>query len=85
LKFSPFLGLLVFLSHAPCLERISCGWFADFGWIFLQLGLNALGFLDELSKYVPIFGFPYVTVWDACHGSQLGVIVSSNNFELYGA
>jgi hypothetical protein len=35
---------------------------------------------------VPIFGFPYVTVWDACQSSQLGVIVSSGGFEeFYGA
>jgi hypothetical protein len=51
LKFSAPLGLFVFLSYALCLEWISCGWFADFRWIFLQLGLNAHGFLDEVSKF----------------------------------
>jgi hypothetical protein len=36
------------------LEWISSGWFADFGWIFLQLGLNAHGFLDEVSKFLQV-------------------------------
>jgi hypothetical protein len=26
--------------------------FVDFGWIFLQLGLHSLGFLDEVSKFL---------------------------------
>jgi hypothetical protein len=26
--------------------------FADFGWIFLQLGLHILGFVDEVSKFM---------------------------------
>jgi hypothetical protein len=26
--------------------------FADFGWIFLQLGFYALGFLDEVSNFL---------------------------------
>jgi hypothetical protein len=37
------------------LEWISCGWFADFGWIFLQLGLNAHGFLDEVSNFLQFY------------------------------
>jgi hypothetical protein len=56
LNFHPISGLLVFLSHALCLERISCGWFADFGWIFLQLGFYALGFLDEVSNFLQFYG-----------------------------
>ena len=28
--------------------------FADFGWIFLQLGLHSLGFLDEVSKFLQL-------------------------------
>jgi hypothetical protein len=28
--------------------------FVDFGWIFLQLGLNSLGFLDEVSKFMQL-------------------------------
>jgi hypothetical protein len=48
-SFTP-LGLSIFLSHALCLEWISCGWFVDFGWIFMQLGLDSLGFLDTINN-----------------------------------
>ena len=35
-----------------CLERSIVDGFADFGWIFLQLGLHSLGFLDEVSAFL---------------------------------
>jgi len=39
-----------------CLERSLVDGFADFGWIFLQLGLHSIGFLDEVNKF-PQFMF----------------------------
>jgi hypothetical protein len=54
-KISSAYGLLVFLSHALFLECISCEWLDNFGWIFLQLGLNSLGFFDEVSKFLQFF------------------------------
>jgi hypothetical protein len=30
--------------------------FANFGWIILQLGFCALGFLDEVSNFLQFYG-----------------------------
>jgi hypothetical protein len=30
--------------------------FADFGWIFLQLGFYALGFFDKVSNFLQFYG-----------------------------
>ena len=29
--------------------------FVDFGWIFMQLGINAQGFLDKVSKFLQLY------------------------------
>jgi hypothetical protein len=63
-------------------------WIWDPGIIhsLIQLLLEDKQYSSREDCNVPIFGFPYVTVWDACQSSQLGVIVSSGSFEeLYGA
>jgi hypothetical protein len=30
--------------------------FADFGWIFMQLGIYSLGFLDKVSNFLQFYG-----------------------------
>jgi hypothetical protein len=52
--FSPF-GVIGLSLSCAMLGRISCGWFVDFGWIFMQLGLNSLGFLDEVSNFLQFY------------------------------
>jgi hypothetical protein len=37
-----------------CLEKSLVDGFSDFGWIFLQLGLHSLGFLDEVSIFLKL-------------------------------
>jgi hypothetical protein len=28
--------------------------FADFGWIFMKLGLHSVGFLDDISRFIQL-------------------------------
>jgi hypothetical protein len=63
-------------------------WIWDPGIIhsLIQLLLEDKQYSRREDCNVPIFGFPYVMVWDACQSGQLGVIVSSGSFEdFYGA
>jgi hypothetical protein len=52
----------------------------------IQLFLEDKQYSSREDCNVPIFGLFYVTEWDACESSQLGVIVSLGGIEdLYGA
>jgi hypothetical protein len=58
-------------------------WIWDPGiiYILIQLLLEDKQYSSREDCNVPIFGCFYVTEWDACQSSQMGVIVSSGDIE----
>jgi hypothetical protein len=63
-------------------------WIWDTGIIhsLIQLLLKDKQYSSREDCNVPIFGFPYVAIWEAGQSSRLGIIGSSGNFEeFYGA